>query len=313
MSTNDAWREFGIDDFARAFGASVNETALFAEEASKYDLGWRRLTKAERDAAILTVLQRLDGFTKVGAHRHDIWTDSWEETRQRYLSSDRSIEALDPPFMGATPIIRLDGDYAMPRDAAFEHYWFRVYRHWLFKKFIGPDVQRFLEFGCGSGFNLATIGKLRPDLELTGLDWAQPAVDLVDQIAEDHDLTLKGRRFDYFNLDKSVDIGPGAVIGTFCSLEQTGTRFRDFFDWIMEAKPNLVISMEPGIENYDTDDLFDYLGWRYVTHREYLNGYFAAVREAAAAGRVEILHDRRPGFGSFFHEGYSTIVWRPLR
>lgn len=305
------WFNFSVDDFMESFGASEGDRNLFEEEAQKYDFRWRRLNKSERDDAILTVLKRLDGFTKVGEHRHDIWTDSWEETRQRYMASDRSIEALDPPFMGATPIIRLLGDYAIPYDAAFEHHWFRVYRHWLFKKFIGTS-DRFLEFGCGSGFNLATIGKLRPELQLTGLDWAQPAVDLVNQVASDHDLNLQGRRFDYFDLDRSVDVGKGAVVGTFCSLEQTGERFSDFFDWLMQSKPDLVISMEPGIENYDTDDMYDYLAWRYVTHREYLNGYFAAVRKAADAGRAEIIHDRRPGFGSFFHEGYSTIVWRPL-
>lgn len=305
------WHQFTVEDFLEAFGAEESDRALFEDEANKYDFRWRRLVQEERDDAMLSILKRLDGFTKVGEHRHDVWTDSWEETRQRYLGCDRSIEALDPPFMGATPVVRLGGDYARPHDASFEHYWFRVYRQWLFKKFLGPS-QRFLEFGCGSGFNLATIGKLRPDMELTGLDWAQPAVDLVNQVAQDHKLNLTGQRFDYFDLDKSVDIGPGASIGTFCSLEQTGTRFEGFFEWIMEAKPDLVISMEPGIENYDTDNLYDYLAWRYVSHREYLNGYFGAVRKAADEGRAEILHDRRPGFGSFFHEGYSTIIWRPL-
>ncbi len=311
MIEANEWREFTVDDFIAAFGAPAGDRALIEEEADRYDFGWRRLTRQERDGAILSILERLDGFTKVGEHRHDIWTSSWEETRQNYLNSGRSIEALDPPFMGSTPIIRLLGDYAIPRNPSFEHYWFRVYRQWMFKKFLGAS-KRFLEFGCGSGFNLATIGKLKPEIELTGLDWAQPAVDLVTQVADDHGLNLKGRRFDYFNLDKSVDIGPGSAIGTFCSLEQTGERFKGFFDWLMEAKPDLVISMEPAIENYDTGDLFDYLAWRYVTHRQYLNGYFTAVRDAAGQGRAEILWDRRPGFGSFYHEGYSLIVWRPL-
>ncbi len=310
--TQQAYETFAVPDFMQAFGAAPGEEALFESEAGKYDFGWRRLTQAERDAAILGILQKLDGFTKVGEHRHGVWTDSWEETRQRYLKAGGDIEALDPPFMGATPNIRLLGDYAKPRDAAFEHHWFRVYRHWLFKKFLGASgPKRVFEFGCGSGFNLATIGTLYPDKELMGLDWAQPAVDLVNQVAADHGFNLKGQRFDYFNLDQSVPIA-GAAVCTFCSLEQTGTRFRGFFDWLMEAKPALVISMEPGIENYDQNDLFDYLGWRYVHHREYLNGYFAAVREAANAGKAEILHDRRPGFGSFYHEGYSTIVWRPV-
>lgn len=312
MSATDEWSTFSDQDFLAAFGGSAGDETFFAEEAAKYDFSYRRLTREERDGAILSVLKRLDGFTEVGAHRHGIWTDSWEETRQRYVKSGGDIEALDPPFMGATPIVRLRGDYAIPKDPAFEHHWFRVFRHWIFKKFLGEQgPSRVFEFGCGSGFNLATIAQFFPDKELVGLDWAQPAVDLVDHVAKDHGFSLSGRRFDFFNIDKSIDVGPSAAVTTFCALEQTGERFSEFFNWLMEAKPGLVISMEPSVENYDQDDLHDYLAWRYHTHRKYLDGYFAAVRDAASQGKAEILWDRRPKFGSFYHEGYSLLIWRP--
>lgn len=304
------WQTLLEKDFLGAFGGSSGEERLIAGEVKRYDFGWRRLTKSERDEAILSILQRLDGFTQVGAHRHGIWTDSWEETRQRYLRSGGDIDALDPPFMGATPIIRLGGDYAIPRDPSFEVYWYRVFRQWIFRRFL-QNARRVLEFGCGSGFNLATMAQLYPDVELVGLDWAQPAAELVNQIAADHGYKLSGRCFDFFDLDKSVEIGPGNTVATFCSLEQTGDGYEAFFHWLLEAKPDLVISMEPSVENYDVGDLHDYLAWRFHTHRKYLNGYFGAVRAAAARGAAEIVFDHRPKFGSFFHEGYSLIVWRP--
>lgn len=312
--TQNQFKSLKIQDFLNSFGGKPGEEIYFAEEATRYDFSWRRLNIDQRDAAILSILQKIDGFSKVGEHRSNIWSDSWERVRQHYVSSGREIDALDPPFMGATPIIRLNGDFAIPKDPSFEHHWFRVYRHWLFKKFLNDEaIESIFEFGCGSGFNLVKIAQLFPQKILIGLDWAQPAVDLVNQVAKDHKLNLSGQRFDYFNLDKAVPVDGHSVVCTFCSLEQTGKRFAPFFEWLLERKPKLVISMEPAIENYDQTILYDYLALRYVEHREYLNGYFSAVRDASAAGKVEVLHDHRPQFGSFYHEGYSTIVWRPIQ
>jgi hypothetical protein len=305
------WLNFKTSDFLESFGAPHSEFNLISDEVAKYDFQYRKLSQAERDDAILTILQRLDGFSKVGAHRHQIWTDSWEETRQRYLNSEKSIEALDPPFMGATPIVRLGGDYVLPKISGFEVYWYRVFRQWIFKKFLS-SAPRVFEFGCGSGFNLATLGTMYPDKELVGFDWAQPAVDLVNQIGIDHTMNLTGRRFDFFEIDKSIPVGPGVAVATFCALEQTGTRYDGFVDWMMAARPDVVVSMEPAIENYQVDDLHDYLAYAFHKRREYLDGYFSAVRAAAVEGKAEILFDHRPRFGSFFHEGYSLLVWRPV-
>jgi len=305
------YEKLNKSDFLTSFGADPSEEIFFVDEASKYDFSWRRLERDERDAAILSILQKIDGFTKVGEHRSGVWSDSWERVRKQYILSGCKIEALDPPFMGSTPIIRLNGDYAIPKDPAFEHHWFRVYRNWLFKKFLNDEkINKVFEFGCGSGFNLVRIAQLYPHKDLIGLDWALPAVDLVNQVAKDHNLNLTGRHFDYFSIDETIPIDTHSVVCTFCSLEQTGKRFVPFLEWLIKKKPKLVISMEPAIENYNQDNLYDYLAWRYVEHREYLKGYFLFLRAASAAGKIEILHDHRPQFGSFFHEGYSTIVWR---
>jgi hypothetical protein len=137
-------------------------------------------------------------------------------------------------------------------------------------------------------------------------------VALVDDIARIHGFNLKGRRFDFFNPDRDMSLGRDAVVTTFAALEQTGSRFVAFAEWLLERRPWLVLSVEPILDFYIPDRLFDYLAIRYHTHRDYLNGYLGWVRAKADVGQLEIVASLRPGFGSLYHEGYSVLAWRPL-
>lgn len=302
---------YGVDDFMRTFNATEDEREIIAAEAAKYDFRYRRLDQAERDAIILGVLERLDGFTKVGAHRSDIWESCWSDAKKTFQDAKGDLGALDPVFMGAHPIVRLHGDYARPENPKFETHWFRVMRRWLFTRYLAGNTKA-MEFGCGSGFNLATAGQMFPDMELTGLDWSQSAVELVDDIGRTQGFSLKGRRFDFFNPDNDVPVGPDTVAMTFAALEQTGPRCTIFADWLLAKRPKLVVSMEPILDFYDPSSLVDHLAIRYHSHREYLHGYEPWLRRKAEAGQVEIVASFRPGFGSLYHEGYSVLVWRPL-
>jgi SAM-dependent methyltransferase len=307
---NDILR-YGTEDFARALDANESERGTIAEEVAKYDFAYRTLDQSERDSVILNVLQRLDSFTKVGAHRDDIWESHWSESKLRFLDSGGDLSALDPTFTGAHSVIRLHGDYARPDSAQFERRWFRVMRRWLFERYL-PGAKCLFEFGCGSGFNLAAAAQLFPELTLVGLDWSSSAVGIVEEIARMHGFNLKGARFDFFNPDHDMSLGRDTVVTTFAALEQTGAHFVTFAEWLLERRPRLVLSVEPILDFYDPDRLFDYLAIRYHTHRDYLNGYLGWVRAKAKAGDVEILASLRPGFGSLYHEGYSVLAWRPV-
>ncbi|MBC7907743.1 MAG: hypothetical protein H7Y60_13505 [Rhodospirillaceae bacterium] len=303
--------KYTVEDFLAAFGADAGDRDLIAAEAGAYDFSYSRLSQTERDAVILGILERLDSFTQVGAGRAGIWESAWSDVAKRYADSGDDLASLDPPFMGATPVLRLGGDYARPDMAAFETHWFRVLRRWLLNKYL-VGARRVCEFGCGSGFNLVTLAQMSPATELVGLDWSQSVVDLMNRIGRGHGFNLTGRRFDFFNPDPDFAFGGATDVAmTFCALEQTGDRFGTFVDWLMARKPGLVVSMEPALEHYDNSTLFDHLAVRYHTGRKYLNGYYTRIQELEAADQAEILVRRRLGFGSLYHEGYSLLIWRP--
>ena len=103
---------FGAEDFIRAFQAetaSSAERAVIADEAAKYDFTYRRLTQAERDSVIFGILEKLDTFTQVGAHRHAMWESCWSDAKAAFASAKGELASLDPVFMGAHPIVRLGG------------------------------------------------------------------------------------------------------------------------------------------------------------------------------------------------------------
>jgi SAM-dependent methyltransferase len=299
-------------DFARAFGVSEADLPASTRAlAAAGPFAYRRLSRDERDRVILGVLDRIEGgFQQVGAHRDGIWESAWSETAARFRSSGHDLAALEPTFIGASPIVRLHGDYAEAADPRFELAAFEVFRDWMFRTFLG-DCDRLLEFGCGSGFNLAAFARAFPAKAAVGLDWAPAAVALVDEIAAKHGFRLTGRRFDFFAPDPDLALGPGDAVATFCALEQVGPRFGPFLDFLLERRPRLCVHMEPTLEHYDPDRLPDRLAIRYHRHRDYLDGFLTRLRALEAEGLIRLLDVRRLGWGSLYHECHSFTAWTP--
>ena len=299
------------DDLVDMFGANAAEAAAIAADMSIYDFEFTPFDQMARDAAMLNVLKRIDGFQQVGAHRAGIWRMAWEDVATRYRESGGQPASLEPHFIGGTPIVRLRGNYAQPVDPRFELNFFRVLRAWLFRRFITPEVRVVHEFGAGSGYNMVALAGMRPDLQLHCWDWAETAVDLVRQVSVDHNLPLASGRFDFFDPAPNMELEADSVVFTFCALEQVGARFNTFIDWLVTQRPRLVIHMEPVEEFYDDQDLFDYMALKYHRHRGYLTGLQPHLASLAAAGKAVIHHQRRLGLGSLFHEGFNLLVWSP--
>jgi hypothetical protein len=80
----------------------------------------------------------------------------------------------------------------------------------------------------------------------------------------------------------------------------------------MEKKPKICINIEPISELLDENNFFDNLSIKYFKKRNYLNGYLDFLIDYEKRGFIEILDKRRIYSGSYFIEGHSLIVWRPL-
>ena len=252
-----------------------------------------------------------EGFTVVGAHRAGIWRDAWADQLERFEKSNYDVEALNPAFMAATPVLRWQGEYITPASARLELDFLEVFRDWLFRTELA-DIDHLYEFGSGSAFNVAAYAKLYPTRDITALDWAPAAVRIAELLREKLDMRVAGRRFDFFNPDKDLVLAKNSGVLTMCALEQIGDRHGTFIDYLLASRPKRVVHMEPTPELYDANSPHDALALRYHGQRKYLSGLLPALQGLEKQGKLRITRARRLRIGSRFHECFTLIVWEPV-
>ena len=299
--------------FADWFGCDPSELSTSAQQQiAATNLRFRHLAQDERDTVMLRILTQLDSnkFSRVGKERHNIWEMAWAERAQVFADNAHELAKLTPNYNNVDPVVRMGQEYVMPEEAGLELRFSPIFRQILFERFL-QSFDSIYEFGCGSGINLSQLAQLFPEKKLMGLDWAQPAVDLVNLIATTHNFQLSGRRFDFFAPDESLQFSANSAVLTMCALEQIGDKHEAFLNFLLQRKPALCVHMEPLEELYDPHSLVDYIGLRYHTQRGYLAGFVTKLKQLAADGMIEIVRLQRVPFGNLYHEGYSYIVWRP--
>jgi SAM-dependent methyltransferase len=305
--------ELTAGHFARLFGVAERDLPKACTDAIvAADLRYEQPTAAARDGIILRVLQTLDSDkpTVVGAHRSDIWESCWADSLQRFRDAGLSPESLVPHFITPGLPVRLGRDYAIPASPRYELRVLEVCRAFLFDRYFA-QMRSIYEFGCGSGFNLVALARQLPGKKLLGLDWSKSSNETVSLIRKALDIDVTGRHFDFFAPDRSLALGRDCGVLTMCALEQVGARHDAFLSYLLDAEPGVCVHMEPLLELYEDSHLVDYLAVRYHRKRGYLQGFLPALRALESSGRIELLDVRRFHFGSFYHEGYSYVAWRP--
>ena len=301
--------------FAASFGVAADKLpARCLELIAQRDFSYRVLRGAARDATILEVIKRIEADTqKIGAEeRKQVWERGWREALNEYVDSDFSPERLVPKFIRPNQPVRLNQDYVLPSNSNFELAYVEVLREWMFREFFS-DVEEVHEFGCGTGFNLVSLASIYPDKRLFGSDFVPASVEMVNRIAAQQRLPIRARLFDMITPPQDYELGRGAGVFTFGSLEQLASKFEAFLSFLRERRPRLCLHVEPTVELYDENNLVDHLAIRFHRKRGYTEGLLPRLKALAAAGDIELMRVSRLNFGSLMLEGYNLMVWRPVR
>ena len=208
--------------------------------------------------------------------------------------------------------VRLDREYVIPSDPEFEFRWYTIFRDWLFHNYL-RDFRTVYEFGCGSGHNVACLAKTYPGKTVWGLDWAKPSVAIVEKVRSIYGWDVHGQEFDFFNPCADFHLAPDSALLTIGALEQTGTNFEAFLQYVLAESPSLCVHVEPIVEWFDPANLLDYLAIRFLQVRKYMSGFPQRLAQLQREGRIEVLRCHRSFVGSLFVEGYCQLVWRPVR
>lgn len=305
-------RPLTIAELAALFGvapARVEQSAgaMLAQHPLSVDV----LEGAERDALMLDALRRIlaPELKASGEHRLPDWEQGWAENRDEFAATG-DVASLVPRYYKPGAPIRLNGGYCRTSPPDFVYRYTEVFRACLFAEYF-RELPALYEFGCGTGHNLVHAARLGVAAKFVGLDWARPSQDLMALLRDRLGLPISGRRFDFFNPDRTLALEPGCGVLTFGALEQIGPKHDQLLDFLLTQRPSICVDVAGIEELYDEHDLVDYLGLAYHRRRGYLAGYLTALRRLEQDGRIEIVAVHRHRFGNQFDDPYSYVAWRP--
>lgn len=301
-----------LDDFARLFGT----TRMDFDEQERHwiDVGnfqYQNLDLPKRDQLICQILDRIDSgqFSVSGPEYKQRWDLGWQENLDQFIASNYDPAALTPRFIRSDNTLRLWQDYVVAEDPEFELNWYRVYRHWIFRKYLS-GYQAITELGCGSCHNLIALSQMFPKSALLGLDWAAPSAKICEVAREKLGLKINGRVFNMFEPDHTILLPEGSALLALGALEQVGTQFNAILNYILQQPIAVFCHIDSMLEWYDPSNLTDAMAIRFDRCRRYLSGWIPAIQLLESCGIIEMVAQQRVPFGSLFHDGYNFSIWR---
>lgn len=275
-------------------------------------LTYRMLATDERKNLAQDIEDRItrQEFTVAGAAGKTRWVAGWSENLRQFAAEGYDPSALRPRYIRAGQPIRIHQDYAMPEHPDFEWQFGNIYRTWLFETYF-KNTPTLYEFGSGSGINLAVAAELFPEKRFFGLDWVEPAVDIVNMLGKKLGVPMHGVLFDMFRPNDAIRIEEGSGILLFSALEQLGLDFAPFIEYLIRQKPSIVVCVDTYYEMYDPANEADALARTFMEQRNYLRECIPYLKQQQERGNITITELRRIPFGSLYVEGYSLAVWRP--
>ena len=262
----------------------------------------RVLRGADQAAAIKAVHNRL--LVKPAKRDVGHWERGWLENLEEFRRTNE-FEALRPRYLARREhILRWKGHFVWADDPYYEWKWYRNFFDTLSGIWMTGD-DHIVEFGCGSGHNLAALKQKWPKRTVVGCDWSDAAVEIADL------LTGRGLKFNMLDPNERVDI-KGDTVFTVGAMEQTGQDWQNMLGWLLWQKPRRVIHVEPFIEAYDPTNPVDVSAILAHRRRGFWEGYLYRLGWLQERGNVEIERWQVTGFGSLLTCGYNVLVWRSL-
>ena len=298
-------------DFESLWGEPLS--AWVVDRLERRDLRYAVLAAEQRDQVLLEIMGVLLGETpRAGKHRSSDWESGWTENLTLYVASGDD-RALVPRYFNKNPVVRWRQELVRSESPTLEFDLFATLLDWVLDTRVPDHTKALYEFGCGTGHNLLRARERFPRAKITGLDWATSSQEAIRALSRAHDDEHMGaQHFDFFNPDTSLDLDSSSAVLTVAALEQVGSGFSPFLDYLCGQRPTAVVHIEPIRELLDPENLMDFLSIEYFKKRDYLDGYLTELRRRETIGEVEILEARRTFVGSLFIDGYSLIVWRPI-
>jgi hypothetical protein len=282
------------------------------EQLTNADLQYDELSQKEMETYLIHYIDVLTAdITQSGEHRINEWERGWNENLENFNKTG-NIDELIPKYHGKKRFVRWHGRMVNPHKPDFDYKLHMLIVDAILKKYMN-NVDNIFEFGCGPAYHLLRLQKYFPNKKLFGADWTVASQQVIKNINSVFKTDITGFNFNFFTPNYDIDIPKNSGIYTVAALEQVGEKFKDFVEFLIKKNPTICVHFEPIDELLDNTCLLDNLTIKYFRKRRYLNGFLPYLRELQMQGKIEILDERRTYTGSYFIEGHSLVVWKPVK
>ncbi len=302
-------------DFSNVLKTSFPDE--LADKVSKAELYYEELDLIERDNYIREVVEVLvkkdiNSETKpAGQHRINEWEKGWSENLDS-IKRSKEHKNLIPKYYGKRKLARWRQNIIRPLSEDFDYKMLSIIVDWVGYEFFSKSDYIF-EFGCGPAEHLLRARSYNSTAKLIGLDWTKASQEIINEIKNAKiETNIDGVNFNFFTPDDSIEVPENSAFLTVAALEQIGSNFEPFLEFVLEKKPKICVHLEPIAELLDNNNLLDKLSTLYFEKRNYLQGFLPRLLELEKIGKIKIVRMQRTYSGSYFIEGHSLIAWYPI-
>jgi len=314
MKSKSKFEKIKIQDFINSFGAKKNE---FDKKIIKYikksNFEYTKICGKKKLDLIKQINSQLikKKISKSGKKRFKEWNKGWRENYIDFIKSDYNSKKLIPKYIHGDRPVRWKQNFILPKKNLLEWRFSTVFRSWLFSKYF-EKVDEVYDFGTGTACHLELLSKIYPKKKLTGLDWSKYSVKIIDLLRKKKNLNIYGKEFNFFKVNNSIKLPKNTGVLTFAALEQVSKTYKNFINYLLKNKPTICVHVECMENMYNKKNKIDHLGYKYHMQRAYLQNFIPYLLKLSKEKKLKIIKIKRLFFGSYYHEVYNYVVWKPL-
>jgi len=239
------------------------------------------------------------------------WQDDWFSVLQNLQTNNDNVKSIiRPKWFRESAFVNIHNCLSLTETPYVDWEYQLITRQMLFYTHL-KDIENICEFGSGSGANFYLINEILQDKNFILSDISVTSLKIIEELKR----KLNRNNLIYSNIDIEQDIDlqlpDNTAVITTSVLEQIGDNYKNFINFILKEKPQIVINVEPIVELLDSKNGFDNVMNLYCEKRKYLAGYLTELEKLEKQKKIKIIMKKRTMVSGTFIEN-SVLIWKVL-
>jgi len=239
------------------------------------------------------------------------WQDDWFSVLQNLQTNNDNVKSIiRPKWFRESAFVNIQNCLSLTETPYVDWEYQLITRQMLFYTHL-KDIENICEFGSGSGTNFYLINEILQNKNFILSDISVTSLKIIEELKR----KLNRNNLIYSNIDIEQDIDlqlpDNTAVITTSVLEQIGDNYKNFINFILKEKPQIVINVEPIVELLDSKNGFDNVMNLYCEKRKYLAGYLTELEKLEKQKKIKIIMKKRTMVSGTFIEN-SVLIWKVL-